>query len=122
MVLRKTSFSSEPIVKRVIAMEGQTVDIDFDAGIVYVDGVALDEPYTLEPTRRRIDFEEETVVPEGCLFVLGDNRNGSTDSRDLRIGCVDQRLVIGRALFLLIPGSDPAHGEPADLSRIGVIH
>ena len=122
VVLRKESFSSDPIVKRVIALEGQTVDIDFGAGIVYVDGVALEEPYTLEPTRRRIDFVEETVVPEGCLFVLGDNRNGSTDSRDLRIGCVDQRLVIGHALFLLIPGSDPAHGEAAELSRIGVIH
>ena len=121
VVLRKDSFSAEPIVKRVIAMEGQTVNIDFEAGVVYVDGQALDEPYTLEPTRRRIDFEDETVVPDGCLFVLGDNRNGSTDSRDLRIGCVDKRLVIGHALFLLIPGSDTAHGEAADFSRIGVI-
>lgn len=122
VVLRKESFSAEPIVKRIIAREGQTVRIDFDAGVVYVDDTALDEPYTLTPTNRRIDFEDELVVPEGCLFVLGDNRNGSTDSRDDRIGCVDERLVIGRAVFLLVPGSDPQHGESADWKRIGFIH
>ena len=121
IVLRKTSFSDEPIVKRVIALGGQTVNIDFEKGVVYVDGEALDEPYILEPTRRRIDFEDETLVPEGCVFVMGDNRNGSTDSRDLRIGCVDERLIIGKALFLLIPGADIEHGERSDFSRIGRI-
>jgi len=122
VVLRKESFGSDPIVKRVIALEGQTVDIDFDEGVVYVDGEALDEPYTLTPTTRRIDFEEAVEVPEGCMFVLGDNRNGSTDSRDDRIGCVDTRLILGRALFLLIPGSNQRPGEKADWSRIGFIH
>ena len=121
IVLRKTSFSDEPIVKRVIAVGGQTVDIDFEKGVVYVDGQALEEPYILEPTRRRIDFEDETLVPEGCVFVMGDNRNGSTDSRDLRIGCVDERLIIGKALFLLIPGADTEHGERSDWRRIGRI-
>ena len=117
IVLRKESFNSEPIVKRVIATEGETVTIDFEGGIVYVDGVALDEPYTLEPTHRRIDFGDSVTVPEGCLFVMGDNRNGSTDSRDDRIGCVDERLVIGRAFFLLVPGGDSQHGESRDWSR-----
>ena len=70
IVLRKESFNSEPIVKRVIATEGETVTIDFEGGIVYVDGVALDEPYTLEPTHRRIDFGDSVTVPEGCLFVM----------------------------------------------------
>jgi len=122
VVLRTETFSDEPIVKRIIAMEGQTVRIDFEEGVVYVDDEALDEPYTFTPTNRRIDFEDDTVVPEGCLFVLGDNRNGSIDSRDLRIGCVDSRLVMGRALFILIPGSDPAREEGFSFSRIGFIH
>ena len=69
----------------------------------------------------RLDFGDSVTVPEGCLFVMGDNRNGSTDSRDDRIGCVDERLVIGRAFFLLVPGGDPQHGESRDWSRIGVI-
>lgn len=120
VVLRKESFSSEPIVKRVIALEGQTVNIDFEQGVVYVDGEALDEPYILEPTHRRIDFEEEVLVPDGCLFVMGDNRNGSTDSRDLRIGCVDERLVMGRALLLVVPGVDP-DDDSRDWSRVGFI-
>ena len=121
VVLRKESFSTEPIVKRVIALEGQTVDIDFEAGIVYVDGQALDEPYIYEPTRRRIDFDEPVTVPEGCVFVMGDNRNGSTDSRDLRIGCVDVRLIMGKALLIAIPGVD-MDDSGRDWSRIGVIH
>ena len=120
VVLRKESFSTEPIVKRVIALAGQTVNIDFEAGVVYVDGEALDEPYILEPTHRRIDFEEEVVVPEGCLFVMGDNRNGSTDSRDLRIGCVDERLIMGRAILLVVPGSD-LDNDKRDWSPIGLI-
>ena len=120
VVLRKETFSSEPIVKRVIALEGQTVDIDFDAGIVYVDGQALDEPYIYEPTRRRIDFDEPVTVPEGSVFVMGDNRDGSTDSRDLRIGCVDVRLIMGKALFIAIPGID-MDDTGRDFSRIGAI-
>ena len=120
VVLRKESFSSEPLVKRVIALEGDRVNMDFEKGVVYVNDEALDEPYILEPTYRRIDFEEEIEVPEGCLFVMGDNRNGSTDSRDLRIGCIDERLVMGHALFLIVPGTD-VDGNSMDWSRIGFI-
>lgn len=122
VVARVDSFNSEPIVKRVIAVGGQTVSINFETGIVSVDGVELHEPYTYTPTNRRIDFEDDVLVPEGCLFLMGDNRNGSTDSRDDRIGCVDERLVMGRAIFLLIPGADKSKGEPADWSRVGFIH
>ncbi len=122
VVARVESFNSEPIVKRVIAVGGQTVSINFETGIVSVDGVELREPYTYTPTNRRIDFEDDVVVPEGCLFLMGDNRNGSTDSRDDRIGCVDERLVMGRAIFLLIPGANKSSGESADWSRVGFIH
>ena len=105
IVLRKDDFKGEPIIKRVIATEGQTVDIDFDAGIVYVDGVALTEPYTNTPTNLREDFTGPVTVPEGCVFVMGDNRNHSTDSRTDSIGCVDTRFILGKALFRLTPFS-----------------
>lgn len=103
VVLRKETLMRDPIIKRVIATEGQTVDIDFQEGIVYVDGKALDEPYINDLTREQEDFTEPVTVPEGQIFVMGDNRNRSTDSRDSRVGCVDTRYVIGKAIFRLAP-------------------
>ena len=103
VVLRKQTLMQEPIVKRIIATEGQTVDIDFDDGVVYVDGKALDEPYVNEPVHDRENFEGKITVPEGCVFVMGDNRNASTDSRDARLGCVDTRHIMGRVYFTLFP-------------------
>ncbi len=103
VVLRKDTFRQEPIVKRIIAVEGQTVDIDFVNGIVYVDGVALDEPYVNELTYDREDFEGPVEVPEGCVFVMGDNRNNSTDSRRETIGCVDTRYIMGKVIFRILP-------------------
>lgn len=95
----------KPIVKRIIAMEGQTVDIDFETGEVWVDSQLLDEPYIYEPTYRREGMEFPLTVPENCVFVMGDNRNGSTDSRDYRIGCVDKRYVLGKAMQVVYPFS-----------------
>lgn len=103
VVLRKDSFKDEAIIKRIIAVGGQTVDIDFDKGIVYVDGEALDEAYINEPTLRPLDFDDEVTVPEGSVFVLGDNRNKSNDSRDERIGCVDTRYILGKAIWRVTP-------------------
>ena len=126
IVASKDSFDNgAPIVKRVIATEGQTVDIDFALGIVYVDGVALDEPYTRTPTTLQEGVEFPLVVEEGCIFVLGDNRNGSRDSRYPGIGQIDKKEVIGKVIFLFLPGTngEDIYGNPnekRDFSRIGV--
>ena len=103
VVLRKQTLMEEPIVKRIIAPEGPTVDIALAAGVVDGDGKALDEPYVNEPVHDRENFEGKITVPEGCVFVMGDNRNASTDSRDARLGCVDTRYIMGRVYFTLFP-------------------
>ncbi len=120
VVLRKESFDEDAIVKRVIATGGQTVDIDFERGEVYVDGTVLEEPYVLGPTLVDEGLRFPVTVPEGHLFVLGDNRNHSSDSRSPALGTVDMRYVIGRAAFLVIPGKD-AETKERDLDRIGIL-
>ena len=121
VVISKDSYNDgEPIVKRVIATEGETVNIDFKAGIVYVDGVALDEPYIRENTHLDGGMQYPLTVPEGQLFVMGDNRNRSLDSRSLQIGLVDCREVLGEAIFLVLPGTDGGELE-RDFDRIGGI-
>lgn len=95
-----------PIIKRVIGVAGQTVDIDFERGVVSVDGVELDEPYTKTPTNKHDDVEFPIYVPEGYIFVLGDNRNDSLDSRFSCIGeggLVDTRYVLGHAVLRVFP-------------------
>lgn len=119
IVASKESFGNgECIIKRVIATEGQTVDIDFQKGVVFVDNVELQEEYVRTSTTLQEGMTFPTVVPEGCVFVLGDNRNSSKDSRDPQIGFVDKREILGKAVFLLMPGSDGGLIEP-DYGRIG---
>ena len=120
VVLRKDTFMEEPIVKRVIATEGQTVDIDFAAGNVYVDGELLEEDYINEPTYVEEGTEFPLTVPEDSIFVMGDNRNHSSDSRSSDLGTVDTRYVIGKAVFLLFPGADEGTAR-RDFGRIGPI-
>ena len=108
VVLTKTTFREASIIKRVIATEGQTVDIDYATSTVYVDGVALEEDYIKEA---RWDLYADNgvnhiTVPEGHIYVMGDNCNGSSDSRDPSLGVVDVRCVIGQAVMVLFPFSD----------------
>ena len=121
VVISKQSYDNgAPIVKRVIATEGQTVDIDFELGIVYVDGCALEEEYINNPTHHNLGTVFPLVVEEDCIFVLGDNRGVSRDSRDPIIGQVDKREVLGKALCLFLPGTDQLRTE-RDFKRIGAI-
>lgn len=121
VVISKEAYKEgEPIIKRIIATEGQEVDIDFSAGIVYVDGVALDEPYTNTPTNLYEGISFPLTVEEGCVFVMGDNRNDSKDSRSAEIGQVDEREILGRAIFLVLPGPNPDTGI-RQFSRIGAL-
>ena len=121
IVVSKEAFDDgAPIIKRVIATEGQTVDIDFDAGIVYVDGQALEEPYTHTPTNVDEGMVFPLTVEEDCVFAMGDNRNRSRDSRDPTIGQIDKREILGKAIFLFLPATDEGRSGP-EFDRIGVI-
>ena len=107
VVFKKDEYDPDKaLVKRVIATEGQVVNIDFDRGIVYIDGVPIEEDYISELTTAKLDFIGPKTVPEGCVFVMGDNRNMSTDSRKTEIGMVDSRLIIGKVYYVIYPLSD----------------
>ena len=105
VVLTQESYQEDSIVKRVIATAGQKVDVDYDANAVYVDGVALEEDYIKEQmfVPNYGEGINHVTVPEGCIFVMGDNRNNSADSRYPDIGIVDTRCVIGHGLMELFP-------------------
>ena len=122
IVIIKAAAFEDLLVKRVIATEGQTIDINFDTSEVIVDGVVLNEPYINEPTKVRHDFNGEVTVPEGCVFVMGDNRNASGDSRSNTVGFVDVRNIIGKAHFMIMPGRDKKTNEPRDWSRFGSVY
>jgi signal peptidase I len=91
------------LIKRLIAFGGETVDIDYETGTVYVDGEALDEPYLADKTILGGDVTFPLTVPDGCVFLLGDNRTNSVDSRYAEIGCVRENDLIGPIVIRLLP-------------------
>lgn len=119
--------NGKPIVKRVIAVGGQTVS--FRAGAdetlhVYVDEVLQSEAMINEPMRAYGSVGDgfTATVPEGCYFLMGDNRNHSTDSREPDVGMVDGRYIVGKALCLIVPGQDFRQNYARDWSRFGDIY
>ena len=96
----------KPLVKRVIAKGGDTISIDYAAGTVKVNGKVLEEDYIAEPTYLGYDVEFPYTVPEGTVFVMGDNRNASLDSRSSYVGCIDEQDILGKVLLCFLPFSD----------------
>lgn len=92
-----------PIIKRVIGVEGDLIYIDFQKGDVYVNKQKLDEKYIYQKTHLRYDVEFPVIVPEGCVFVMGDNRNDSLDSRSGKIGFINKNYILGKTIIRIHP-------------------
>lgn len=106
VVITQPNSLNEPLIKRVIAKGGDTVNIDFIEGTVTVNGKILYEPYIAEKTEISGDYVYPLEIPEGYIFVMGDNRNDSLDSRFRTIGLIDERYVLGVAETRIYPFGD----------------
>lgn len=103
VVIAQPNFTNKPIIKRIIATGGDTIDIDYSKNQVLVNGEVIDEPYLTEKMKETGDISLPVTLEPGQLFVMGDNRNGSTDSRSSLIGIIDERYVVGRFLVRIFP-------------------
>lgn len=106
VVVTQPNDLNEPLIKRVIGVGGDIIDIHFETGEVSVNGTVLNEPYIAEPTHRQFDIAFPLTVPEGCVFVMGDNRNDSLDSRSSVVGFIDCSYILGVAEFRILPFGD----------------
>ena len=106
VIITQPNAFGKPVVKRIIATENQTVDINFATGDVYVDGVLLSEPYINNPTINNEGVQFPVTVPEGHVFVMGDNRQGSTDSRSDKIGFIDENYILGVVKYRMFAGDE----------------
>ena len=103
VVVNAPQYEQGPLVKRIIGVGGDVIDIDKYTGAVYINGEEQYEPYISELIRNRGDMDYPVTVPDGFVFFMGDNRNGSTDSRSLMVGQIAEDRVIGKALFRVFP-------------------
>ena len=103
VVISQGRFVDKPIIKRVIATEGQSLEIDYSAGTVTVDGKVLNETYIKEPMWRQGNADIPKVIPKGYYFVMGDNRNNSADSRFTEVGLIPREHIVGKASFRVFP-------------------
>lgn len=117
IIITQPNDLDEPLIKRVIAKGGETINIDFDTHEVTVNGKLLDEDYIKEPTSLFYDVEFPYIVPEGCVFAMGDNRNDSLDSRSSRIGPIDERYILGKAKIRVLPFGDIRTFDTSELYK-----
>ena len=123
VVISHGNHYNKPLVKRIIATEGQTLKIDFNNSQVFVDGKLIEEPYVKGLTNTH-DIEIPAVIPEGKVFVMGDNRAVSMDSRHADVGLIDVDSIIGKAQFVVVPHSKESDSSAPmlDFSKFGYLY
>lgn len=99
VVISQPNGYGKVLIKRVIAVGGQTVEFDKETGKTIIDGQIIDEPYVKEDINYTYSMTKKYYVPQGKLFVMGDNRNDSADSRDIAVGMIDEDYILGKVIY-----------------------